>query len=134
MIVELLIGAGLKIGSKDKTKGSVMPTVSVVIPTRNEEKNVAKLIPLIEPYGYRIIVCDDSDDNTEPMDPPPPHQQPLSNSIWDHKLVDNSPGINPFQSTNPQTWTDYLYPIDSLEEIREYEETRNMEDEDYYWE
>ncbi len=77
---------------------------------------------------------DDSDDNTEPMDPPPPHQQPLSNSIWDHKLVDNSPGINPFQSTNPQTWTDYLYPIDSLEEIREYEETRNMEDEDYYWE
>jgi hypothetical protein len=77
---------------------------------------------------------DDSDDNTEPMDPPPPHQQPLSNSIWDHKLVDNSPGINPFQSTNPQAWTDYLYPIDSLEEIREYEETRNMEDEDYYWE
>lgn len=41
-----------------------MQTVSVVIPTRNESENLRELIPLISQYGYRIIVCDDSDDNT----------------------------------------------------------------------
>jgi len=40
-----------------------MPKVSVIIPTRNEPA-IDKLIPRILPYGYEVVVVDDSDDDT----------------------------------------------------------------------
>lgn len=45
-------------------KGSDIPSVNVVIPTRNEEANISKLLSQIMPYGYGVIVVDDSDDAT----------------------------------------------------------------------
>ena len=41
-----------------------MPSVSVIIPTRNEEANISNLLSQILPYGYEVLVVDDSDDNT----------------------------------------------------------------------
>lgn len=41
-----------------------MLSVSICIPTRNERENIQVLIPEIIPYGYEIIVVDDSDDDT----------------------------------------------------------------------
>ena len=44
------------------------PRLSVVVPTRNEERNVAvlleRLCPAVEPLGAEIIIVDDSDDRT----------------------------------------------------------------------
>jgi dolichol-phosphate mannosyltransferase len=39
-------------------------SVSVVIPTRNEQNNIASLLFELMDYGYTIIVVDDSDDAT----------------------------------------------------------------------
>ena len=41
-----------------------MAKVNVIIPTRNEEGNIAILLDKIIPYGYEVIVADDSDDRT----------------------------------------------------------------------
>ncbi|KKN79344.1 hypothetical protein LCGC14_0341260 [marine sediment metagenome] len=41
-----------------------MLSISVIIPTRNEKNNIKKLLSQIMPYGYEVIVVDDSDDNT----------------------------------------------------------------------
>ena len=40
-------------------------TVTVIVPTFNEEENIGILIDQIRKYNYEIIVCDDgSTDNT----------------------------------------------------------------------
>jgi len=46
-----------------------MPSVSIIIPTRNESGNIANLLDAIywvlnDKYSYQVIVVDDSDDNT----------------------------------------------------------------------
>lgn len=41
-----------------------MLSVTIVIPTRNEESNIETLLKQVKQYGYDIIVVDDSDDNT----------------------------------------------------------------------
>jgi dolichol-phosphate mannosyltransferase len=41
-----------------------MPSVNVIVPTKNEEANIQKLLSQILPYGYEVIVVDDSDDAT----------------------------------------------------------------------
>lgn len=38
--------------------------VSAIICTRNESENIAKLLPQIMPYGYEVVVVDDSSDDT----------------------------------------------------------------------
>ncbi len=47
--------------SKTMAKNSL---VSVIIPTRNEKDNISLLLSQIEPYGFNVIVADDSDDDT----------------------------------------------------------------------
>ena len=41
-----------------------MSKVNLIIPTRNEEGNIPKLMQVLKPYGYQIVIVDDSDDNT----------------------------------------------------------------------
>ena len=46
----------------------VTPHLTVIVPTRNEEQNVARLLerlgPAVEPLGAEIVFVDDSDDGT----------------------------------------------------------------------
>ena len=41
-----------------------MRKTSLIIPTRNESGNIKKLLELVLPYGYEVVIADDSDDDT----------------------------------------------------------------------
>ena len=41
-----------------------MPSVSIILPSKNEEGNIGNLLKQIIPYGYEVVVVDDSTDKT----------------------------------------------------------------------
>jgi len=41
-----------------------MPKASIILPSKNEEGNIAKLLNRLNPYGYDVVVVDDSTDKT----------------------------------------------------------------------
>lgn len=41
-----------------------MQSVCIIIPTRNEQESIVALLEQILPYGYEVVICDDSDDDT----------------------------------------------------------------------
>jgi glycosyltransferase involved in cell wall biosynthesis len=41
-----------------------MRKVSIITPTRNEEEGISKFLEKVLPYGYEVVVADDSDDKT----------------------------------------------------------------------
>src|SRR5260370_19956518 len=52
----------------NRITAGVRPHLTVIVPTRNEEQNVARLLerlgPAVEPLGAEIVFVDDSDDGT----------------------------------------------------------------------
>src|SRR5260370_13668039 len=52
----------------NRITAGVTPHLTVIVPTRNEEQNVARLLerlgPAVDPLGAEIVFVDDSDDGT----------------------------------------------------------------------